>query len=64
MTGTYRIECVSSDPHSTRGEAQLLGNQGEEHGWSRVAVVTTTPHAARARMLMERCTDAEVLLWT
>ena len=28
-----------------------------------MAVLTSTPHAARARLLMERCVDAEVLVW-
>ena len=59
----YRVECVLPDPYSTRGEARLLGGQVEEHGWERVAVMTSTPHAARTRLLMERCTDAEVLVW-
>lgn len=63
-TATYRVECVVPDPYTTRGEARFLGEQVAQHGWSRVAVVTSTPHAARTRLLMDRCTDAEVLLWT
>ena len=63
-TAGYRVECVLPDPYTTRGEARVLGARVEEHGWTRVAVMTSTPHAARARMLMERCTDAEVLVWT
>lgn len=61
---TYRVECVLPDPYTTRGEARLLGGQVADHGWTRVAVLTSTAHAARARMLVERCTDAEVLMWT
>ncbi|AXH96909.1 YdcF family protein [Ornithinimicrobium avium] len=61
---TYRVECVLPDPYSTRGEAQVLGEQVAAHGWTRVAVLTSTVHTARARMLMERCVDAEVLMWT
>jgi hypothetical protein len=64
VTDGYRVECVLPDPYSTRGEARVLGEQVEAQGWSRVAVLTSTPHAARARMLAERCTDAEVLVWT
>ncbi|MGC5584681.1 hypothetical protein ACPYOC_10095 [Ornithinimicrobium sp. W1665] len=63
-TATYRVECVLPDPYSTRGEARILGDRAAGHGWSRVAVMTSTPHAGRTRLLMERCTDAEVLLWT
>lgn len=62
-TATYRVECVLPDPYTTRGEARVLGARVEEHGWDRVAVMTSTPHAARTRMLMERCTDADVLVW-
>lgn len=61
---TYRVGCVVPEPYTTRGEARVLGEQVAEHGWRRVAVLTSTAHAARARMLVERCTDAEVLMWT
>lgn len=64
VAATYRVECVLPDPYTTRGEARVLGEQVTAHGWARVAVLTSTVHAARARMLMERCTDAEVLMWT
>lgn len=63
-TGLYRVECVLPDPYTTRGEARLLAQQVEQHGWSRVAVITSTPHAARTRLLMERCVGADVLVWT
>lgn len=63
-TATYRVECVLPEPYTTRGEARVLGARVAEHGWDRVAVMTSTPHAARTRMLMERCTDADVLVWT
>lgn len=59
----YRVECFIPDPYSTRGEARVLGARARAEGWQRVAVVTSTPHAARTRLLMERCTDAEVLVW-
>lgn len=64
VTEDYRVECVSPEPYSTRGEARLLGDRSSTKGWDRVAVVTSTPHAARARLLFERCTSAEVLIWT
>lgn len=60
---TYRVECVLPDPYTTRGEAQVLGEKVAAHGWTRVAVLTRTAHVPRTRMLMERCTDAEVLMW-
>lgn len=64
VAATYRVKCVLPDPYTTRGEARLLGEQVEAHGWTRVAVLTSTVHAARTRMLAERCVDAEVLMWT
>lgn len=57
------VECVIPDPYTTRGEARLLGARVRTEGWRRVAVVTSTPHAARTRLLMERCTEAEVSVW-
>lgn len=62
--GNYSVDCVLPDPYNTRGEAKTLAEHVEAEGWSRVAVVTSTPHAARTRLLMERCVDAEVLIWT
>lgn len=63
VTEDYRVECVRPEPYNTQGEARVLAAAVEEHGWERVAVITSTPHTARARMLVERCVDAEVLMW-
>ena len=63
MTDTYTVECLTPDPYTTQGEASLLAREAQTGGWDRVAVLTSTPHAARARLLMERCVDAEVLVW-
>ncbi|WP_161965061.1 hypothetical protein [Ornithinimicrobium cerasi] len=66
VTDRYAVECVLPEPYTTRGEAQVLGEEAAYRGWDRVAVLTSTPHAARTRLLMERCTDpdVQVLLWT
>ncbi|WP_134772058.1 ElyC/SanA/YdcF family protein [Ornithinimicrobium flavum] len=63
VTDRYRVECVVPEPYNTRGEAAVLAAAVEENGWERVAVITSTPHTARARMLMERCVDADILMW-
>lgn len=63
VTDLYRVECVVPEPYNTRGEAAALAAAVEEQGWERVAVITSTPHTARSRMLMERCVDAEILMW-
>lgn len=59
----YVVTCVTPDPYTTRGEARLLADQVRKHGWTHVAVFTTTPHVARTRMLMERCVPAQVSVW-
>ena len=62
-TPRYRIECVVPDPYTTRGEAELLAEQVREHGWTKVAILTSTAHASRAGLLMRRCVAASVLVW-
>lgn len=59
----YVVTCVIPDPYTTRGEARLLAEQVREHGWTHVAVFTSTAHVARTRMLMERCVPAQVSVW-
>lgn len=59
----YAITCVTPDPYTTRGEARLLAEQVREHGWTHVAIFTSTAHTARARMLMDRCVPAHVSVW-
>ncbi|WOP17220.1 hypothetical protein [Raineyella sp. LH-20] len=59
----YVVTCVTPVPYTTRGEARVLAAQVREHGWTHVAVFTSTGHAARARMLMERCVPAQVSVW-
>ena len=63
VTSTYRIECIVPDPYNTRGEAELLAEQVRQHGWTKVAILTSTAHASRARLLMDRCVAASVLVW-
>lgn len=59
----YVVTCVTPEPYTTRGEARLLAQQVREHGWTHVAVFTSTAHAARTRMLMERCVPAQISIW-
>lgn len=62
-TDSYRVECVVPDPYSTSGEAKLIGQLAREHGWTKVAVLASTPQASRARLWLERCVPATVLVW-
>ncbi len=52
-----RVFCPTPDPDTTRGEARLIAELAAEHGWSRVAMVTSDYHLSRARMLLSRCYD-------
>ncbi|WP_062388007.1 YdcF family protein [Demequina iriomotensis] len=56
----FAVLCSEPDPFATRGEARWLRDLADEHGWDAVAVVTTTPHLTRTRVIMERCWDGDL----
>jgi uncharacterized SAM-binding protein YcdF (DUF218 family) len=56
----FRVLCFKPDPYSTKGEAEAVARLARSHGWRSVAVVTSTFHVFRARMLFERCLDGDV----
>ncbi|HVM15318.1 MAG TPA: ElyC/SanA/YdcF family protein [Egibacteraceae bacterium] len=56
------VHCFRADPHRTSGEARAIGRLARQHGWKSVAVVTTTTHLTRARLLIEQCVDGEVVM--
>ena len=57
------VHCfVPESPENTRGEARAIGDLVTEQRWTRIAVVTSSYHMARAGLLIRRCTDAEVLM--
>jgi uncharacterized SAM-binding protein YcdF (DUF218 family) len=58
----FEVVCFVPEPSTTRGEAQEVGRLVEVHGWDRIAVVTSTQHVPRARMLVGQCADAEVTM--
>lgn len=57
---SFRVLCFKPDPYSTQGEAEAIARLGRRNGWRSVAVVTSTFHVFRARMLFERCFPGEV----
>ncbi|WP_062521748.1 ElyC/SanA/YdcF family protein [Demequina silvatica] len=57
---TYEVLCTEPDPFTTRGEARWLHSLVEDEGWESVAVITTTPHLTRTRVIMERCWDGDI----
>ena len=56
----FRVLCFRPDPYNTRGEAEAVGRLARRRSWSSVVVVTSTFHVTRARMLFDRCVDADV----
>jgi uncharacterized SAM-binding protein YcdF (DUF218 family) len=56
----FEVVCFTPRPDTTRGEARALARLARENGWNEVVLVTSTYHATRARMLLERCFDGRV----
>ncbi len=56
----FSVACFTPDPDSTRGEARKTAELARKHGWQRVLLVTSRFHVTRARMLFDRCLDADV----
>lgn len=56
----YEVVCFEPDPGNTRGEAQEIGRLASERGWQRVAVVTSTQHVTRSRVLIGQCVEGDI----
>ena len=56
----FRVVCFRPDPYSTKGEAEAVGRLGRRRGWESVAVVTSTFHVYRSRLLVQRCFPGQV----
>ena len=57
----YEVHCPRPDPDTTRGEARTIAALAAEKGWTRVIAVTSSYQLTRARLLLERCFDGEVV---
>ncbi len=58
-TGVF---CVEPEPGTTAGEARTVAALAAEQGWSSLAVVTSTYHLSRARMLFGQCFDGHLFM--
>jgi uncharacterized SAM-binding protein YcdF (DUF218 family) len=56
----FTVICFNPRPYSTQGEAQAIRRLARGRGWTSVAIVTSTFHVFRTRMLFERCLDGDV----
>lgn len=54
--------CFHADPFTTLGEARGFSELAQQNGWTSVAVITSTTHVSRARLLMERCYSGDIYM--
>jgi len=54
--------CFDPDPGTTQGEVRAIAVMAEERGWTSVMMVASTDQVSRARRLLERCWDGEILM--
>ena len=51
----FEVVCLRPSPDSTRSEARATGRLASDRGWSKLTLVTSSPHVTRARLLFDRC---------
>ncbi len=56
------VECFVPDPHTTLGEGRALRRLARERRWGTVIVVTSVPHVSRARYIIGKCFDGELVM--
>ena len=59
---SYDVICFLPDPSNTRGEVEAIADIADEHGWKRLVLVTSTYHATRAELLLDRCYPGSVVV--
>jgi hypothetical protein len=58
----FALDCFTPDPPTTKGEGRELQRMATEHGWRTIIVVTIRPHISRARFILERCFDGDLVM--
>lgn len=58
----FKLYCFQPDPPTTKGEGRELRRLAAQHGWRTIIVVTFRPHISRARYVLERCFDGELVM--
>jgi uncharacterized SAM-binding protein YcdF (DUF218 family) len=56
------LYCFVPDPLTTKGEGRELRRLAARYGWRTVIVVTFRPHISRARFILERCFDGDLIM--
>ncbi|ANW68053.1 hypothetical protein BCA37_25530 [Mycobacterium sp. djl-10] len=58
----FAVHCFAPEPRTTLGEGRELRRLAAENGWRSVVVVTSTPHVSRARYIIGKCFDGELIM--
>ncbi|NDZ93633.1 YdcF family protein [Streptomyces sp. SID6673] len=58
----FHLHCFVPEPRTTSGEAHELGRLAREFNWHTVIAVTSRPHISRARYILRRCFDGELIM--
>jgi uncharacterized SAM-binding protein YcdF (DUF218 family) len=57
-TQAQPFEVLCPSPATTRDEARMVADLGNQRGWRQIVVVTSTYHVRRASLLINRCLPA------
>lgn len=60
--GGFTLECFAPAPTTTLGEGRELRRLAQERGWETVIVVTSTSHVSRARFIIGKCFDGQLVM--
>ena len=56
------LRCFVPEPPTTKGEGRELRRLASQFGWRTVIVVTFRPQISRARFILERCFDGDLVM--
>ncbi len=58
----FQLKCFTPTPTTTRGEGQELRRLASAYGWRTIIVVTLLPHISRARFILGKCFDGDLIM--
>jgi uncharacterized SAM-binding protein YcdF (DUF218 family) len=56
------LSCFVPDTPTTKGEARALRGLAAQYGWRTIIVMTFRPHISRARFILEKCFDGDLVM--
>ncbi|WP_245650230.1 YdcF family protein [Millisia brevis] len=59
---SFRVSCFRPVPYQTRGEGREIARRAAAEGWTSIIAITFLPHTERARHILEKCWDGEILM--